>query len=106
MRGAAFAALERHGLAGETSETSYVQIGSSAAATAELPAAVLRSRPLRVSGSGAGSFSQDQLMRELPLMMSYISDGSLPVAYTTYPFRRVGEAWAHSGRSRAVIVPD
>ena len=103
---AAFAALARHGLAGETAETSYVQIGSSAGAMAALPAAVLRSRPLRVSGSGAGSFSQDQLMRELPQMMSHISDDSLPVPYTTYPFRRVGEAWAHTGRSRAVVVPD
>ena len=45
-------------------------------------------------------------MRELPQMMSHISDDSLPVPYTTYPFRRVGEAWAHTGRSRAVVVPD
>lgn len=60
---AAFAALERHGLAGETSETSYVQIGSSAAATAELPAAVLRSRPLRIASRGSSVVAPAAMVR-------------------------------------------
>jgi hypothetical protein len=38
--------------------------------------------------------------------MARFADGSLQLACTAYSLSRVGEAWAHTGRSRAVVVPD
>lgn len=101
----AFVALGGWGLDEDAADISYVQIGSLAGVTAELPAALLRSRRIRISGSGAGSFSKKQLFTELPHLMTAIADGTIPVPYTAYPFDRIHEAWAHTARTRAVVVP-
>jgi NADPH:quinone reductase-like Zn-dependent oxidoreductase len=101
---AAFAVLGRSGEDAEA-DTAYVQIGSLAGPEASLPADLLRSRRIRFSGSGAGSVSVEEMLAEAPAVMARFADGSLQVPYTTYPLSRVGEAWAHTGRSRAVVVP-
>lgn len=103
---AAFAALGRQGLAEDPRTISYVQIGSLAGEHAALPASLLRSRPIALRGSGAGSISTDALMSRLPRLLQLFADGTIDVPYTTYPLQSVGEAWAHAGRSRAVVVPD
>ncbi|MZE80620.1 zinc-binding alcohol dehydrogenase family protein [Streptomyces sp. SID5475] len=103
---AAFAALGRTGGQDEGAETAYVQIGSVAGQEAQLPAALLRSRRLHISGSGAGSVSKEETLGEVPEVIARIADGTLEVPYTAYPLSRAGEAWAHTGRTRAVIVPD
>ncbi|GAA1310629.1 NAD-dependent epimerase/dehydratase family protein [Brachybacterium tyrofermentans] len=102
----AFAALGRRGLGEDSADISYVQIGSLAGAEASVPASLLRSRRLRLSGSGSGTFSMERLRTELPRLLELLADGSLRAPYTAYPFRRIDEAWAHTGRSRAVVVPD
>lgn len=102
---AAFGALGR---SGETphADTSYVQIGSMAGTHASLPADLMRSRRIRISGSGIGSASPEQMLGDAPEVMARFADGALRVPYTAYPLSRIGEAWAHTGRSRAVVVPD
>jgi NADPH:quinone reductase-like Zn-dependent oxidoreductase len=101
---AVFAALGRAGGDGEA--TDYVQIGSLAGAQAALPAAVLRSRRLRIRGSGRGSVSMAEMAAEFPELIARFADGTFDAPYTRYPLSRVGEAWAHAGRTRALIVPD
>ncbi|MEV0104729.1 hypothetical protein AB0H42_00075 [Nocardia sp. NPDC050799] len=103
---AAFAALGRSGPADDSVAVDYVQIGSLAGAEAVLPAALLRSRRIRVSGSGKGSVSKEQMITELPGILARFADGTFDAPYTVYPLGRVGEAWAHQGRTRAVVVPD
>ncbi|MFB9475327.1 hypothetical protein ACFFR3_38060 [Nonomuraea salmonea] len=88
---------------GET--TSYVQIGSLAGNDTALPAALLRSRRFRVTGSGLGSVSKADMITEFPQMITRFADGTFDAPYTAYPLSRVGEAWAHQGRTRAVVVP-
>ncbi|MFG3619540.1 hypothetical protein [Nocardia sp. NPDC047654] len=44
----------------------YAQIGSLAGTEAALPAALLRSRRIRIGGSGAGSVSKAAMIAELP----------------------------------------
>ncbi|MEV0159865.1 hypothetical protein [Nonomuraea fuscirosea] len=88
---------------GET--TSYVQIGSLAGTEAALPADLLRSRRIRITGSGMGSVSKAEMIVEFPEMITRFADGTFDAPYTTYPLSRVGEAWAHKGRTRAVVVP-
>lgn len=103
---AAFAALGRAGMDEDGAALDYVQIGSLAGAEAALPAALLRSRRIRISGSGAGSVSKARMIAEFPEIIARFADGTFDASYTVYPLSRVGEAWAHQGRARAVIVPD
>lgn len=102
----AFAALARTGLDDDDADISYVQIGALGGLDAAVPATLLRSRRIRLSGSGAGSLSTARLMAEFPRIMARIADGTLTVPYTAYPLSRVGDAWNHAGRDRAVVIPD
>ncbi|GLY92530.1 quinone oxidoreductase family protein [Actinoallomurus iriomotensis] len=103
---AAFAALGRPGMDDDSAAIDYVQIGSLAGTEAVLPAALLRSRKIRISGSGAGSVSKAQMIAEFPDLITRFADGTFEAPHTVYPLSRVSEAWAHQGRTRAVIVPD
>ncbi|XKK39726.1 hypothetical protein HFP72_02275 [Nocardiopsis sp. ARC36] len=103
---AAFAALAWGGMGEDAPEVAYVQIGSLAGARAAVPAALLRSRRIRVTGSGIGSVSKAELLAEAPAVMALFADETFQAPYTAYPLDRVGEAWAHQGRTRAVVVPD
>ncbi|MEO3803486.1 zinc-binding alcohol dehydrogenase family protein [Nonomuraea sp. B1E8] len=102
---AAFAALGSTRPDDGIEATSYVQIGSLAGTEAALPAALLRSRRIRITGSGLGSVSKAEMITEFPEMIARFADGTFDAPYTTYPLSRVGEAWAHQGRTRAVVVP-
>lgn len=103
---AAFRALTLREFEAEASgETVYNQIGGLGGATASLPAELLRSRPIRVIGSGLGSVSTQRIIAELPKMVARIADGTISVPYTAYPLERAADAWTHTGPSRAVLVP-
>lgn len=102
---ATFAALGRRGLDEDAADISYVQIGSLAGAAAAVPASLLRSRRITLSGSGAGSVPTKRLIALLPHLMALIADGTLAVPYTAYPLNRIADAWAHTGHTRAVVVP-
>lgn len=101
----AFAVLARRGLEDDTADITYTQIGAMAGPDARVPAELLRSRRIRIVGSGAGSTSSDRILAELPRLLQLIADGRLAVPYTAFPMARVADAWAHRGPSRAVIVP-
>ncbi|KIH98499.1 oxidoreductase [Streptomonospora alba] len=104
---AAFTALAGPGPDDDASGTlDYVQIGSLAGTEAALPAALLRSRRIRISGSGAGSVTRERMIAEAPAVIARFADGTFDAPYSPYPLSRVGEAWAHQGRTRAVVVPD
>lgn len=103
---AAFGALARRGMGDDDADITYTQIGSLGGPTAALPGSLLRSRRIRIVGSGAGSSSTQLIMAELPQLMGLITDGTLSVPYTPYSFDQAAEAWAAaSGARRAVITP-
>ncbi|RLV51040.1 zinc-binding alcohol dehydrogenase family protein [Nocardioides mangrovicus] len=102
---AAFTALGRTGLAEDEADLTYVQIGSLAGATAALPSTLLRSRRIRVIGSGAGSISTEQLVATLPQLMALIADGTVSVSYRAFGLAEVDRAWQYEGPERVVIVP-
>jgi NADPH:quinone reductase-like Zn-dependent oxidoreductase len=104
---AAFVALGRSGLDEDDADISYVEIGATAGAAASVPASLLRSRHIAISGSGAGSASISDIMRQLPRYINLIADGTVRVPTLTYPLSRVSEAWAESSssRHRVVVVP-
>jgi NADPH:quinone reductase-like Zn-dependent oxidoreductase len=104
----AFRALERHGLDEDSADIAYVQIGAVAGPEAAVPASLLRSRRIRLVGSGAGSASIADLMRQMPIFMRLIAEGQIDVPTRTFPLSRVADAWEASAQSgsRVVIVPD
>jgi D-arabinose 1-dehydrogenase-like Zn-dependent alcohol dehydrogenase len=104
---AAFAALGRRGLSEDTADISYVQIGAMAGAEAAVPAQLLRSRRIRIAGSGAGSASMAGIIAQLPRYMELIATGKVRVPTQVFPLSEVTSAWAAAERGgpRAVVVP-
>lgn len=100
-----FAALARRGMDDDDADISYVQIGGSAGPEAAVPASLLRSRRITISGSGAGSMSSEEIFAQLPRLMRHLADGTIHVPYTPYPLEHIDGAWAHTGRTRAVVTP-
>jgi NADPH:quinone reductase-like Zn-dependent oxidoreductase len=105
---AAFAALARRGLEEDDADISYVQIGALAGPEAAVPAALLRSRRIRITGSGAGAASVEMIMAELPGYLQMIAEGRVEVPVRVFPLSAVTDAWAASARcgERVVVVPD
>jgi len=85
----------------------WIQIGSVAGPTLELPSAALRSTNLRVMGSGQGSVSTRAIVAELPRLAGEIVAGRIPVDALRVPLSEVESAWhapVPAGR-RVVLVP-
>jgi NADPH:quinone reductase-like Zn-dependent oxidoreductase len=104
---AAFAALGRRGLGEDQADISYVQIGALAGAEAAVPSTLLRSRRIRISGSGAGSASVSSIVTEMPAYLRLIADGQVEVPTRVFPLSAVKDAWQASTDSgnRVVVVP-
>ena len=100
----AFAALGRHGLDGDRADIAYVQIGAVAGPHASVPADVLRSRKLRIWGSGAGSASIADIIAQIPHYIELIAGGAVDVPVQVFPLEHVSEAWNAAARGRPRVV--
>ena len=103
----AFAALGRRGFEEDTANIAYVQIGAMAGPEAAVPASLLRSRHIRISGSGAGSASIADVMAQVPVYIQLIADRKVDVPTRTYPLSSISQAWTapEDSTHRTVIVP-
>ena len=104
---AAFVALGRRGLDEDRANIAYVQIGQTAGANASVPASLLRSRRIRISGSGAGSAQIADVIAQLPAYMQLIAERRVEVPTRTFPLSDIANAWDAATRSgyRVVVVP-
>ncbi len=104
---AMFSALGRRGLQEDDADIAYVQIGALAGPEASVPSSLLRSRRIRISGSGAGSASVATIIDQLPAYMRLIAEGRVHVPTRTFPLSRVADAWtaARDGGPRVVVTP-
>ena len=85
---------------------SWVEIGSVAGPTAEIPSAALRAARLQLVGSGQGSVPARDIVAELADLAGAINDGALQISTRTVPLADVAEAWPDQGSDqRIVIVP-
>lgn len=73
----------------------WVHIGSTGGSSIVLDGAALRSKALRISGSGFGSVSPQVYRRELPEVALAIAAGSLGVRPRCFPLADIEDAWAH-----------
>jgi len=85
----------------------WIQIGSVAGPTMELPSVALRSTNLRVMGSGQGSVPAKAIVAELPRLAEEILGGRIPVDVVRVPLSNVEQTWnapVPAGQ-RVVFVP-
>ncbi|GAA4352370.1 zinc-binding alcohol dehydrogenase family protein [Angustibacter luteus] len=74
----------------------WIQIGSVAGPTLELPSVALRSANLRIQGNGQGAVSTRAYVAELPSLVEEISSGRLAVNARAVPLADVEAAWTAS----------
>ena len=86
---------------------SWVQIGSVAGPTAEIPSAALRAARLQIVGSGQGSVPTRDILAELPQIAEAIASGSFTIDTEAVPLAEVEQAWgrAYGSNRRIVITP-
>jgi NADPH:quinone reductase-like Zn-dependent oxidoreductase len=103
----AFRALASGKFGEDDSEVKYVQIGSLAGLEAAVPSALLRSRRITISGSGAGSVSGAEIRAQIPRYIELIGSGAVDVPFRTFPLSDIATAWTESAKSgaRVVVVP-
>ncbi|OTA56663.1 hypothetical protein K449DRAFT_387409 [Hypoxylon sp. EC38] len=85
----------------------YVEIGSLAQRTAEIPAHLLRSFDLTIRGAGAGSWSISALQKELHMLVPTMARWKL-ISAKSVPLKDIETAWNDKSlaeEGRVVFVP-
>lgn len=85
----------------------WVQVGSVAGPTADIPSAALRAARLSIVGSGQGSVPTRDIVAELPGLAAEIGRGTFEVDARAVPLRDVSRVWGDARRSgqRLVLTP-
>ncbi|MBM2623250.1 zinc-binding alcohol dehydrogenase family protein [Actinoplanes sp. LDG1-06] len=88
-------------------ELNWIQIGSVAGPTIELPSVALRSANFRLLGNGQGAVSARAYLAELPSLIDEITAGRLSLKTRTVPLADVEAAWTTPEQPgvRTVLVP-
>lgn len=103
---ALLASITRRGFRTATAETRLVQVGQMAAPTLTLPADVLRSTALTISGSG-GFAPPSVLARAYGRLVEYAAEGRLRIDVEETPLAQVEQSWLHGDQDgrRRVLIP-
>jgi NADPH:quinone reductase-like Zn-dependent oxidoreductase len=84
----------------------WIEIGSVAGRSADIPSAVLRAARLTIVGSGQGSVPTSDIVAELPALAAEIGSGTFTIDARAVPLADVENAWLDSeGAERIVITP-
>jgi NADPH:quinone reductase-like Zn-dependent oxidoreductase len=85
----------------------WVQVGSVAGPTIELPSMALRSANFRLQGNGQGAVSAGVYLAELPSLVDEIDAGTISVKTNTRPLADVEIVWAEPNVAgeRTVLLP-
>ncbi|GCE50499.1 NADPH2:quinone reductase [Thermosporothrix hazakensis] len=92
---------------GKASRIRFVSIGEMAGSTVSVPAAVLRSSGVEISGSGEGSIARQAIFETFPQMFALAAQGKLRMDIDPVPLAEVENAWQRqdtAGR-RLVFLP-
>ncbi|QIB64178.1 quinone oxidoreductase family protein [Kineobactrum salinum] len=82
----------------------WIHIGSMAGEVAAIPGAFLRSANLSIVGSGYGSVSGRQILKELPSLAEEIARGTFRIDVKATPLSNVGQAWCEAAHTSERIV--
>ena len=85
----------------------WVQIGSTAGPTIELPSVALQSANLRLQGNGQGAVSTKAYLAELPSLVDEIDSGTIAIKTNSQPLADVEKIWPQPDvpGERTVLVP-
>jgi NADPH:quinone reductase-like Zn-dependent oxidoreductase len=85
----------------------WIQIGSMAGPTIELPSAALRSANFRLQGNGQGAVSTQAYLAELPALIDEIDNGSIAITTRPVPLADVETVWTtpEVPGTRTVLMP-
>jgi NADPH:quinone reductase-like Zn-dependent oxidoreductase len=85
----------------------WIQIGSVAGPTIELPSVALRSANLRLQGNAQGAVSTEVYLAQLPSLVDKIDAGTISVKANGRPLADVEKIWAEPNVAgeRTVLVP-
>jgi NADPH:quinone reductase-like Zn-dependent oxidoreductase len=85
----------------------WIEIGSVAGQTAEIPSAALRAARLQLIGSGQGSVPTRDILAELPALAHELTSGAFVVDARSMPLVEVERAWADAAATteRIVLTP-
>jgi len=97
------AAMTRKEFAAIKAETRFVQVGQSAGPAISLAAAVLRSTPLTILGTG-GIPPQNILANVLQELMANAASGKLQVDTAPIPLAEIENAWRRDQRGRRLVI--
>jgi NADPH:quinone reductase-like Zn-dependent oxidoreductase len=92
--------------ADRSSPLTWIEVGSVAGPTAQIPSAALRAARLTIVGSGQGSVSAREYLAELPALAEEITAGRFDLDARAVPLADVEQAWATTETAhRIVLVP-
>lgn len=80
-----------------------VEVGATASREIRLPAAVLRSIDLHLSGSGFGSVPMRQILASIPNLFTLASQGHLKVQVEKVPLSEVTSAWVREEKGKRIV---
>ncbi len=88
-------------------ELNWIQIGSVAGPTIELPSVALRSTNFRLQGNGQGAVSTQVYLAELPSLVDEIDAGTIAAAANSLPLADVEDVWLRPDvpGQRTVLIP-
>ena len=90
--------------ADESKPLTWIQIGSVAGPTAQIPAAALRAVRLRIVGSGQGSVSTRDILAELPALVEEIARGTFTINARPVALADVATAWRQTGEDQRIVL--
>lgn len=84
----------------------WIEIGSVAGTSADIPSAALRAVRLHIVGSGQGSVPTRDILAEMPALVHEITSGTFDIDVRAVPLAEVENAWTDTaGDQRIVITP-
>jgi hypothetical protein len=88
-------------------ELNWIQIGSMAGPTIELPSVALRSANLRLQGNGQGAVSTQAYLNELPSLVDLINAGTIALKAKPIPLADIEKIWTRIDPpgERTVLIP-
>ena len=84
----------------------WIEVGSVAGPTTAVPSAALRAARLQIVGSGQGSVPTNDILAELPDLITEITRGTFQIDALPIPLSDIETAWSlTAGQQRVVIMP-
>lgn len=96
------------GIAGTRSDPgkplTWIEIGSVAGPSADIPSAALRAVRLQIVGSGQGSVPTRDILAEMPALIHEITSGTFDIDVKAVPLAEVEKAWNDTAGGRRIVI--